>query len=274
MAECEGAGKKTMLGANSLRLIYYLNDCKMKMNVNFAVITSSLSLLLYSNLLYSQDTDTEFQSWSDITAYFFISARSAIGGDAGLRGVASARDWSQIYFRPSYRFQYNNLDLSAGVAYFHTYNKGLSNVGEWRLFQQATVHWPSTHLVKFNHRLRLEQRFLSYKDPAEGEPDDDFSSRIRYQFLIRSRDLKVFKQSVYLKAAIEFFQRNNTGDEAFINRNRFILAVGHRLPGKWWYEIHYMAQRSRQFEDDGLKTSEHVLRIRLFRSAIYKQRIE
>ena len=246
----------------------------MKMVIKFAVISCSLCFLLYSETVTAQSSDPEFQTWTDITAYFFVSGRSAIGGDAGLRGVISSRDWTQLYFRPSYRFQYNNLDLSTGFAYFHTYNKGFSNVGEWRLFQQATIHWPSTRLLKFNHRLRFEQRFLSYKDPADGGPDNEFFSRVRYQFLIRSRDLSVFKQSVYLKAAIEFFQRNNSGDEAFINRNRFIFALGHRLPGKWWYEIHYMTQRSRQFEDDGLKTSEHIVRLRLFRSAVYKQRIE
>ena len=243
-------------------------------SVKSAPFVISIALLFYSEIAYTQDTNAEFQTWGDVTTYYFLSGRSAIGGDAGFRGILSSRDWSQLYIRPSYRFQYHNLDLSAGVAYFHTFNKGLSNVAEWRLFQQATLHWPSTQLIKFNHRFRLEQRFLNYKDPAEGQPDTDYFNRVRYQFLIRTRDLSVVKQKIYLKAAIEFFQRSNSGDEAFINRNRFIFALGHRLQGKWWYEVHYMAQRSRQFEDDGLKTSEHIVRVRLFRSAIFKQRIE
>lgn len=246
----------------------------MNTSVKLATSIISIALQFYSEVAHTQNSNAEFQTWGDVTSYYFLSGRSAIGGDAGFRGILSSRDWSQLYVRPSYRFQHHNLDLSVGVAYFHTFNKDLSNIGEWRLFQQATLHWPSTQLIKFNHRLRLEQRFLNYKDPAEGQPETDYFNRVRYQFLIRTRDLSIVKQKFYFKAAIEFFQRSNSGDEAFINRNRYILALGHRLPGRWWYEIHYMAQKSRQFEDDGLRTSEHILRVRFFRSAIYKQRIE
>jgi hypothetical protein len=92
--------------------------------------------------------------------------------------------------------------------------------------------------------------------------------------MIRTRDINIFNQKFYFKTAAEFFQKNNSGKEAFVNRNRLILAIGHRFKGKWWYEIHYISQRSRKFEEDGLKTSEHILRMRLFRAAIFRHRIE
>ncbi len=230
--------------------------------------------VLFPNEAEAQGDDTDFQTWTDFTTYSFVSNRSAVGGDFGIRGLLSSKGWTQLYIRPTFRFQYNSLDLAGGVGLFQTYNKDVSNITEIRLFQQATLHWPTTHLLKFSHRARFEQRFFHYSDPSEGDPEDDFFSRFRYQLMIRSRDINIFNQKIYFKAAAEIFQKNNNGNETFVNRSRLILAIGQRFKGKWWYEIHYISQRSRKFEEDGLKTSEHILRLRLFRAAIFRHRIE
>jgi hypothetical protein len=235
---------------------------------------SLLVTVFHSGQVIAQSKDPEFQTWTDFATFMFLSNRSAVGGDAGFRGIASAKEWSQFYLRPTYRYQFNTLDLAGGFAFFQTYNQEISNVTEWRLFQQATLHWPNTHLIKFSHRLRIEQRFLHYKDPVGDQQENEFFNRIRYQFMLRTRDLSLFQQKVYFKAATEIFQKQNAGNERFINRNRLVFAAGHRLPGKWWYELHYIAQLSRQYQDDGLRTSEHIFRIRLFRAAKFRHRIE
>jgi len=233
-----------------------------------------LTSIFFTNVAEAQEDKTDFQTWTDFTTYLFVSNRSAVGGDFGIRGLLSSKGWTQLYIRPTFRFQYNSLDLAGGVGLFQTYNKSVSNITEIRLFQQATLHWPTTHILKFNHRLRFEQRFFNYNDPNQGDSKEDFSSRLRYQLGIRTRDFTVFKQKIYFKTAVEFFQKNNSGNEVFINTSRLIATVGHRLKGKFWYELHYISQRSRQLEEDGSKTSEHILRLRLFRAAVFRHRIE
>ncbi len=239
----------------------------------WAFIICFFASLIWSNVAEAQD-ETDFQTWTDFTTFIFVSNRSAVGGDFGIRGLLSSKGWTQLYIRPTFRFQYNSLDLAGGVGLFQTYNNDISNITEIRLFQQATLHWPTTHLLKFSHRLRFEQRFFNYNDPDEGDPEDDFSRRFRYQLSIRTRDVTVLNQKIYFKVAAEFFQKNNSSDEVFINTSRYIATVGHRFKGKFWYELHYISQRSRKLEEDGLKTSEHILRLRLFRAAIFRHRIE
>ncbi len=194
----------------------------------WAFVICFYASLLWSNVAEAQD-ENDFQTWTDFTTFMFVSNRSAVGGDVGIRGLVSSKGWTQLYIRPTYRFQYNILDLAGGVALIHTNNKEFSNITELRLFQQATVHWPTTHLLKFSHRVRFEQRFFHYSDPSEGDPEDDFSSRFRYQLMIRSRDFNIFNQKFYFKTAAEFFQKDNSGNETFVNRSRLILAIGQRF---------------------------------------------
>ncbi len=238
------------------------------------LVIGFITSLFLSNAAEAQEDDTDFQSWTDFTTFIFVSNRSAVGGDFGIRGLLSSKGWTQLYIRPTFRFQYNSLDLAGGVGLFQTYNKDFSNITEIRLFQQATLHWPTTHLLKFSHRIRFEQRFFNYTDPNEGEPEHDFSSRFRYQMMLRSKDLNIFNQKIYFKAAVEIFQKNNSGNETFVNSSRLIATMGHRLKGKFWYELHFISQRSRKLEEDGLKTSEYILRLRLFRAAVFRHRIE
>jgi hypothetical protein len=42
------------------------------------------------------------------------------------------------------------------------------------------------------------------------------------------------------------------------------VGLGHRITSSFKYEIQYIYQNSRQYEDDGLKSLEHLLRLRLF----------
>lgn len=222
----------------------------------------------------AQEDKNDFQTWMDFTTFRFVSNRSAVGGDAGIRGLLSSKGWTQLYIRPTFRFQYHSLDLAGGIGLFQTYNKDISNLTEIRLFQQATLHWPTTHLIKFSHRIRFEQRFFNYSDPSVGDLEDDFSSRFRYQLMLRSKDINIFNQKIYFKAAVEIFQKNNSGNETFVNSSRLIVTVGHRFKGKFWYELHFISQRSRKFVEDGLKTSEQILRLRVFRAALFRHRIE
>jgi len=74
------------------------------------------------------------------------------------------------------------------------------------------------------------------------------------------------KRPIYFQAIWEEFTTlgKESADEIFINQARLHFAFGHRISNRFRYELHYIGQRSRQFSDEGLRTTQHIYRIRLF----------
>lgn len=255
---------------NDLRTL--INDICNVRSTKFLIVTLCLSWGLTSSVV--AQNDAEVQSWFDLTYFYYITEKSGVGGDFGARAFVSSRDWSQVYVRPTYRYLFNDrIDLGGGIAFFHTFNKNNSNLSEWRLFQEANLDWPSFSSFRFNHRLRAEQRFFNYQD---GTPDgsDEFAARLRYQLTLETNDFKVFGKEFFALACMEYFQRQNANAESFINQNRFVFILGRRLNDYKRLEIHYIHQRSRRFIENGLESSEHIIRLRYFRTPRFMNRIE
>ena len=125
----------------------------------------------------------DFQTWSDSTLTYFKTQRLSFGGDAGLRGIVSSKDWNFLYVRPTINYTLGAmLKVSGGIGSFNTFNKKLSSTYELRFFQGAHVSWPDIGWIDFYHRFRFEERFFFYKNI-----NNDFSFRGRY--LIRARTI-------------------------------------------------------------------------------------
>jgi len=73
------------------------------------------------------------------------------------------------------------------------------------------------------------------------------------------------KRPIYILGAWEFFYSlDDAVLEQFINNQRILGGLGHRITPRFKYEIQYIFQRSRKFVEDGLKTTEHLARLRIF----------
>lgn len=155
------------------------------------------------------------------------------------------------------------------MAIFTTFSDVLKNTTEFRIFQEVSIAWPSFEYIKFYHRLRFEQRFFTYQDDSSIGPDlpNKFESRARYQLSAESSDIHFGNNNrpIFFLVAWEFFYAlNEEAVELFINNQRILGGIGHRLSPGFRYEIQYIFQKSRRFSDEGLKTSEHLPRLRLF----------
>ena len=112
--------------------------------------------------------------------------------------------------------------------------------------------------------MRIEQRFFFYEEQLPNE----FKVRVRYLAGAETADILLFgsKRPIYFQGIIEGF--NTVGAESavevFINQLRIHGAFGHRISSKFRYELHYIAQKSRAFSDEGLQISQNIYRIRLF----------
>lgn len=140
--------------------------------------------------------------------------------------------WQQLLLRPGVNYQVSpNVLLTAGYAFIRTYPYGEFPVvrafPEHRIYQQLLVtnRRPG---VTFQHRPRLEQRFIRY--PTTQPPAWTYQNRFRYMLraevpLTKRRDGTT---SWYLPATNEIFIgfAPNYGARPF-DQNRLTVGVGH-----------------------------------------------
>lgn len=227
------------------------------------------SLFIFFNLCFhfttlkAQQDDVDFQTWTDLTLTYFYNQKLSIGGDVGLRGIVSSREWNQFYIRPTISYvAAPRLKIAGGIGSFNTINKVVSNTYEIRFFQDAHISWPEIVWVDFYHRFRFEERFFFYENL-----ENDWTVRGRYLFRARTIDFKLFskKKSFYLKAMWELFVPiGESATELFVNNQRYYAALGHRKSDRFRVELFYIWQKSREYSDDGFETSENIMRLRFF----------
>ncbi len=225
----------------------------------FLLVTSSMMLAVKGR---SQDVD--HQLWMNYALTVPVNKNFSFGGDAGFRGFFSNQNWNQILIRPTATYRFNPIFSVAGaVALFSTFNKEVDNIYEFRVHQDVNVSWPDITVLSLFYRLRIEQRFFFYENLP-----DNFNVRIRYLIGAESMDFTLLgsKRPIYFQAIWEGFAAlgKESASEIFINQARINFVFGHRISGRFRYELHYIGQRSRQFADEGLKTTQNIYRLRLF----------
>ena len=213
--------------------------------------------------LKAQNETIDNQLWMDYSLSYEKSSKLSLGGDMGFRGLISNYDWNQFYIRPAITFRSKYaLSFTGAIAYFHTDNKSLPNINEFRVHEQIKFKWPDLGMVELFYRIRLEQRFFQYSDDI----DSEFNSRLRLLFGIESRDFNWLgsKSPIYFVGTLEVFKTlgEENSSETFINQFRFDFAFGHRISNKFRYEIHYIAQQSKLFRRDGSEAFQNILRVR------------
>lgn len=204
------------------------------------------------------------QLWFNYALTINTETPWSYGGDVGLRGFISNRDFNQVLVRPVVNYNANKVvRLSGAAAYFVSFNRYDYNIGEFRLHQEMNVKWPSFDNFFLFWRSRFEQRWFFYQNIS-----NNFNLRGRLLGGIQTRDLFLLnlKNPIYLQAMYEGFQTidEESALEFFINNARIHAALGYRLNNQWRFEIHYIWQQSRFLITEGLQTSQHVLRIRVF----------
>jgi len=154
------------------------------------------------------------------------------------RNYNAVGDLEQLLLRTGigYNLSENNNNLLLGYGYIHSQNyldnvDDKVNVNEHRIYQQFITR-QSFSRIKFQHRYRLEQRWIE---------DADFRIRFRYflsmNIAINNTDIvdKTWYGSVYNEIFVN-------GDQVFFDRNRLYLGIGYRLSKTAKFEFGYMNQ--------------------------------
>lgn len=230
------------------------------------IFALSTFLLLANMPEASAQNDVDNQLWINyaLTVPVKVNNKFTYGGDAGARGLISNYDWNQFLVRPNitYRFNYA-FSAQQAFAWFGTFNRDAGNTNEFRSHQDLNIKWPDLGIFELFYRVRFEQRWFFYED---ADIENDFSLRLRGLIGLETADIKIGsgQKPIYFLSIFEWFSTDGSAAEVFVNQTRFHLAFGHRAWNKTRYELHYIRQGSRLFEEDGINVDTNIFRIRFF----------
>jgi len=223
-------------------------------------------MLVFPTLSHSQSKGA--QLWLNYALNVKTDSDFSYGGDVGLRGLITDRNWTQFLIRPAVTYNINRTFSVAGaVAVFQTFNRDGYNLAEFRTHQDFNARWPRLSVLSIYYRVRIEQRWLFYQNFP-----NDFEVRGRLLLGVQSKDFTWLgeKIPIYFHVIWEGFNTltNESAVEFYVNQTRLHFAFGQRISEQFKYEIHYIWQRSRLLADDGLQTSQNVIRIRAFHTIL------
>jgi hypothetical protein len=154
------------------------------------------------------------------------------------RRVNGLKDWQQSLVRVAGNYKLNdNVSLHAGYAWAETFTYGdypiapAGNFPEHRIYEQLTLKQPFKKL-SFNHRFRIEQRWLGKLRPGTDREIDSwtFLHRFRYQLRMQYPFWASEEKQFYGVGADEIFigAGKNLGVNIF-DQNRLFLMLGFKF---------------------------------------------
>ncbi|MGZ8554432.1 MAG: DUF2490 domain-containing protein [Chitinophagaceae bacterium] len=235
-----------------------------------------LLLVLNGNLYSSLFAQPQFSGWLASFNTFKTSKKTSIHADVQWRSSDELKHTQILLLRTGLNIHLTTKMIVTG-GYVFIHNRRVVNVisgyaTEHRIWEQIVY----THKlaagsrgksIAVNHRLRLEQRFISKSAVINNELKNEgsvYANRFRY-FI---RNIIPFpKQATFTNGFFAALQNEvfvNIGNKAnvngkFFDQNRFYLAIGYRVNSFFDLETGYLNQyisgRSKSF------TNNHVLQV-------------
>jgi hypothetical protein len=124
---------------------------------------------------------------------------------------------------------------------------------------------PPKRRIVIRDRMLTEWRNFFYSRAGSGS-DSTVRFRNRLEFQISLNKPKLTDDGAnYLLSDWEWFIPLDDPTERFANRQRIRAGYGHRRSVKWRFEVLYIWGRSRDTTNEGFKTSDHIIDLRVKR---------
>lgn len=187
------------------------------------------AFLIHNTTAQNKTLTHENQQWIQYYNETKLNKNWTLLADASFRWRDGFDENAQFIARTGLGYSIKkNLRVSGGFAYSSFYSQDTLNRVEYRPHQELALS--SGKKVKFNHRLRVEERFFN---PLHN-PNNSFNFRFRYSFAV---SFTLFKLSETNPESL-FLLRIN--DEIFINagnetptqtfdQNRFVVSPTFQL---------------------------------------------
>ena len=203
-----------------------------------------LLFLLVSNLSFAQNNN--FGTWHIVNTKFNFNEKWAVFNELQLRSQLFFDDFYYYEIKGGISYSINkNFSLLVGTGRYVTYSNGDNFKKpfvnkEFRTWQQLTMN---TYLsrIKFEHRYRTEQRWLS---------NGGYRNRFRYRLntFLPLNTKKIEPGTFYLNAFDEIFLTNVT---PYFERNRVFAGCGYQvskhltIQGGYIYQFDYRANNTK-----------------------------
>jgi Protein of unknown function (DUF2490) len=215
--------------------------------------------------LTSQDTTglkVNHQIWLDYNAHLHITEKLQYYGDLGFRILITDTQWARIYGRPSLRYHLDStFVLHGGFGVFYEASKVVSNRFELRPWQGIQIKWPNFSRVKFNHLIRVEERFNFLLR------DDVFESEIRFRLRIGGRiqfKRKEGWRSFFIPFSFEsFVPLAGSVSETFVDRTEFSTGLGYNASRILQFRFLINLRKSRSARADGPSLSDIAYQVQV-----------
>jgi hypothetical protein len=199
-----------------------------------ALIVLLLLVTLSSTSLYSQETgEDKLGAWYMYFGMNRISDDWSIHSEAQFRFYETLSEFNQLLLRTGANYHISDRAIATlGYAYIWTDPTYLdeplqdapfagNEINEHRIFQQFLLY-NAVGKFKFEHRYRLEQRFLSQEDFETGQRLNDTQHRARYRLQVTFPLTDTFFLNGYNELFINL-------QEPLFGQNRLYLALGAKL---------------------------------------------
>ena len=226
-----------------------------------------LGTLLTPGSVVAQYTKSSyFETWTDLTTIYNINDRFRYDGQYGVRAWPWPEDFSQIFLRPSVRYEMRPwLRLHGGLGWFHTFFRTTGDADELRPWVGLRLVGPRPGGFLIQNYFRLEFRVFEFQTGGARRT----AWRGRWQLQVRSPDFRIGSaERFYVLAFSELFHTFGTEIQGFAaERIRLNLGAGKTLSPRWRMELNALFQKGRVEQGvTGFDLDEGILRLRLFYS--------
>ena len=169
--------------------------------------------------------------------------------ESQFRRADFGKDWQQLLLRGGVNYAITPaLSATLGYGFIQTYRYGdypaLDTFPEHRIWQQLSYTHKAVNL-EWQHRLRLEQRYIGQLAPNEGGGFEVASFRYenRLRYMLRTTIPLTSSKKTYLALWNEVFFNfgsNVSGND--FDQNRAFIGIGRKLTDTTRLEIGFMEQ--------------------------------
>ncbi len=217
-----------------------------------------LITLFSINGLQGQDTNDlriNHQLWLDFYPHLHISEKLQFYGDLGFRILITDSQWARIYGRPSVRYHLDStFVLHGGLGAFLEISKDVSNRFELRPWQGIQIKWPTFRHLRFNHLIRLEERFNYLLQDEVFETE--LRLRVRAGGRIQFNRMEGWR-SFFIPFSLEWFAPlAGAVTETFVNRAEFASGLGYNASRILQFRFLVNLRKSRVENTDGRSISD------------------
>ena len=192
-----------------------------------------LFLLYAVNSIHGQEIKkVHSSSWNSFIPKLTLSEHWYLKSEFHFRRTNFVSDWEQLLLRPSIHYKTNDTyDYSLGYSYFRNYAFADFTIpvdaNEHNIWQQIALSHTSKKM-KFNHRFRLEERFIDKIIQSPGGlyeiRGSTYNNRFRYRLTLNRPVIKV-REAKFI--SLKIF------DELWINLDQGIQPKS--LNQNWFY---------------------------------------